>query len=180
MVSKSGRRFVVWGPPGSGKSTLARQISERTGLPCIELDAIFWLTGWKQKPLEEFRTDVLAALARCPDGWVCDGNQQSRLSDLVLPLADTVVWCGAPFPVAFWRLLRRTISRCWDGKQLWGTNRESWRQNFLSRDSLILYQLTHWRGYQRRGQRLEEIAHHPSVVRVRSQKEIGAFLKELG
>ena len=180
MVSKSGRRFVIWGPPGSGKSTLAQEISRRTGLPCIELDAIFWLPGWEQKPREEFRADVSATLNKYPDGWVCDGNQQSRLSDIVLPLADTVVWCGTPFPAAFWRLLKRTIARCWDGKLLWGTNRESWQQTFLSRDSLILYQLTHWRSYQRRGRSLEEIPHHPSVIRLRSQKEVDAFLGELG
>ena len=98
---------------------MAGQISELTGVPHIELDAIFWRPGWVQSPLEEFRANVSAALSRCAGGWVIDGNY-SRVRDLTLPLADTVIWLRPSFRVAFWRLLKRTIDRAWDGKLMWG------------------------------------------------------------
>ena len=177
-MNKSRRHIVVYGPTGSGKSTLAGKLSKLTGVPHIELDAIFWKPGWVEKPIDEFRTDVSAALARCADGWVCDGNY-SKVRDLILPLADTIVWWNPPFRVAFWRLLKRTVTRCQEGKILWGTNRETWRQNFFSRDSLILYQVTHWRKYGRIGKTLEEIPHRAVVIRLRSQKEVDAFLSEM-
>jgi len=177
-VNRFGRRFVIYGPTSSGKSTLAQQISHRTGLPHIELDALFWLPDWKEKPLEKFRSDVSAALNKHVDGWVCDGNY-SNVRDLILPLADTVVWIRPPFLIAFWRLLKRTIARSWDGKLLWGINRESWRQAFFSRKSLILYQITHWHKYGKIGRNLDEIPHRASVIQLRSKKAIEAFLREL-
>ena len=178
-MNKFGRRFVVYGPAASGKTTLSDQISRRVGVPHIEMDALYWLPGWREKPIEEFRTDVSLALNNCVDGWVFDGNY-SKARDLILPLADTVVWLRPPFRVAFWRLLKRTIARSRDGKLLWGVNRESWRQAFFSRNSLLLYQVTHWQKYERIGRNLESIPHKAPVIQLRSNKQIEAFLRLLG
>lgn len=175
-MTEIGRRIVIYGPTCSGKSTLARRIAQHLNIPCVELDAIFWKPDWVEKPLEEFRADVSAALIKYPDGWVCDGNY-SRVRDLTLPQADTVVWLRPPFRLAFWRLLKRIIARCIDRKPLWGTNYESWRQSFFSRDSLILYQVTHWRRYDRKiTHDLENIPHQASVIQLRSTREIDDFL----
>ncbi len=177
-MSRFGSHFVVYGPTGSGKSTLAQQISQRTGVPHIELDALFWLPDWGKKPLDQFRNDISVQLSKCVDGWVCDGNY-SVVRELILPFADTVIWLRPPFWVAFWRLLKRTIARSWDHKLLWGTNRESLGKAFFSRDSIILYQVTHWHKYSKIGQNLDKIPHRAAVIQLRSQKEIDAFLREL-
>ena len=154
---KIGRRVVIYGPTCSGKSTAARHIAQCIEVPHIELDAVFWLPQWVEKSLEEFRAEVSTLLGRCVDGWVCDGNY-SQVRNLILPLADTVVWLRPPFMVVFWRALKRTIIRSWKGELLWGTNRESWRQSFLSRDSLLLYVISSWRRHHERiGRALEEI-----------------------
>ena len=177
---KIGRRIVVYGPTGSGKTTMAAHLARRIGVPHIELDAIHWLPGWKEKPPEEFRADVSTLLSECTDGWVFDGNY-SKVRDLVLPLADTVVWLRPPLRVAFWRILKRTISRAWRRQVLWGTNRESWRLSFLSRDSLLLYQMNHWRRHHERTRRaLEEIPHRASVLELRSVRAIEEFLVSPG
>ena len=177
---KIGRRIVVYGPTGSGKTTVAAHLARRIGVPHVELDAIQWLPGWKEKPLEEFRTAVSALLNHHTDGWVFDGNY-SQARDLILPLADTVVWLRPPFRVASWRLLKRTVTRSWKHEPLWGTNYESWRLSFLSRDSLLLYQMNHWRRhYERTRRALEDIPHQASVFELRSVRAIEEFLVSLG
>ena len=176
---KIGRHIVVYGPTCSGKSIVASRIAQCVEVPHIELDAIFWLPQWVKKSLEEFRAEVSILLSRCADGWVCDGNY-SQIRDLILPLADTVVWLRPPFTVVFWRALKRTIIRCWKGELLWGTNRESWRQSFLSRDSLLLYVITSWRRHHERiGRALEEIPHQVVVLELRSVREIEEFVISL-
>ncbi len=176
---KIGRRIVVYGATGSGKTAVAARIAQSIGIPHIELDAIFWKPNWANRPLEQFRTDVSSILTDHPDGWVCDGNY-THVRDLTLPLADTVIWLRLPFRIAFWWLLKRTIARAWSRELLWGTNHESWRQSFLSRDSILLYQMTHWyRTLWQTKQALQEIPHQASVLELRSVKEINKFLASL-
>ena len=178
VMSKFGTHFVIYGPTGSGKSTLARQISRQTGLPHIELDAIYWLPGWQGKPLEQYRSDISAKLSQCPQGWICDGNY-SQVRDLILPLADTVIWLRPPYPVALWRLVKRTFARSRNREMLWGTNSESLRKTFFSRDSLLLFQITHWAKYNKIGQNINKYQHHATVIQLHSTKEIETFIREL-
>jgi adenylate kinase family enzyme len=178
-MSQIGRRIVVYGPTGSGKTTVARNIAQSIGVPHIELDAIFWMPEWEEKSLEQFRADVSAVLDENLDGWVCDGNY-SRVRDVILPMADTVVWLRLPFRVVFWQLLKRTITRSWTGELLWGYNRESWRKSFLSRESLFLYLIRNWRRYTRKITKdLKEMPHQASIIELHSVNEIEKFLASL-
>ena len=174
-----GRRVVVYGPTGSGKSTVASRIARCLAVPHIELDAIHWLPGWVENPLDEFRAEVSAILSGCADGWVCDGNY-SKVRDLVLPQADTVVWLRLPLRVSFWRLLKRTMSRALRRELLWGTNRESWRLSFLSRDSLLVYAFTMGRHTGDKARRIREaIPQGTTLYELRSAREAEAFLAGL-
>jgi adenylate kinase family enzyme len=174
-----GRRIVVYGPASTGKTTVASRIASSIGAPHVELDAVFWLPDWTPKPEEEFRADVSALLEKYPGGWVFDGNYR-LVRDLILPLADTVVWLHPPFLVACWWLWKRTISRAWRRDILWGTNYESFRQSFFSRDSLILYQMTHWRrSLKRTASALTEIHNNAAVFELRSAREVNEFLASL-
>ena len=144
-----GRRVVVYGTTGSGKTTVAARIAECIGVPHIELDAIFWLPDWTQKPPEEYKAEVSALLEEYHDGWVCDGNY-SALREPTLPQADAIIWLRLPFRVIYWRLLKRTFRRAWTKESLWGTNRESLLKAFFSRDSLLLYAITSRRRHRPR------------------------------
>ncbi len=178
-MSQIGRHIVVYGPSGSGKTFVAMKIARFIGVPHIELDAIFWLPEWKEKSLEEFRKDVITALNKNADGWVFDGNY-GRVRDLILPLADTVIWLRLPFWVVFWNLFKRTISRARNKEILWRSNRESWQKAFFSCDSLFLYVIKNWKRYKWKITcDLKEIPHQASVIKLHSLKEIESFLSTL-
>src|SRR5437016_1896693 len=82
-----GHRIVVIGTSGSGKTTQARHLSERLGIPHVELDALHWVPGWTEAPTDALRERVTEALAG--DAWLVDGNY-SVVRDIVWPRADTV------------------------------------------------------------------------------------------
>ncbi len=98
------RRVLVLGSGGAGKSTFARALGERTGLPVVHLDRLWWRPGWVETPTEEFDADLAGVLAR--DAWVMDGNY-GRTLPARLAVADTAVLLDVPR----WTCLRRVILR---------------------------------------------------------------------
>jgi adenylate kinase family enzyme len=173
------RRIAVYGPSGSGKSTLARQIGAALGLPAVELDALFHQPNWVPTPEHEFRAKVAGVLDGYRDGWVCDGNYH-MVRDVVLSRADAVVWIKLPFRVVYPRLFWRTVTRAWRKEELWNTNRESWRLSFTSKDSILLWGITHWRAHFRGIARsLAEDAPGLPVVELRSSRDVREFVAGL-
>lgn len=122
-------RIAVVGTSGSGKSTLAERLAEALDVPFIELDAINWQPGWVALQTEdraEFVRRVEAAVAQ--DAWAFAGNYSS-VRDIVWRRATDLVWLDYPRSVVMSRVIRRSIVRAVDRKELWpGTgNREEWR-----------------------------------------------------
>lgn len=175
-LHRIGPRVAVFGPSGAGKTTLSKELSLRLGVPHVELDGIYHKTGWQSPPDEQFRQEVAARLAQHADGWVCDGNY-GAVRDLVLLQADTVAWLRPPFRVAYWRLVGRTVRGLVSRKPLWGNVREPWRITFLSRDSILLWGVSHWRqGLSNTEEALRKVPHHADVHELRSNKEVAAWL----
>jgi hypothetical protein len=116
---------------------------------------------------------VVAALG--DEGWVVDGNYRTKLGSLVLGQADLIIWLDLPFRTTFPRSLRRTLRRLRTGESLWGTNTESWRAVFFSRDSLLWWALKS-RVRKRRGRFADFDGDR--LVRLRSQREVERLLRE--
>ena len=171
-----GRKICVYGPSGSGKTTVGREIARRLGLPFVELDAIYHARpNWDDLSREEFREAASAALSAHEDGWVVDGNY-SAVQDLILPLADSVVWLRLPWRVVYPRLVWRTVSRVFTGEKLWGTNRDSPRGAVLSRESMLLWGIQHWRpGLAATADALEAIQHGAHVYVIRHPGQLHRF-----
>jgi len=176
-----GRRIAIYGNSGSGKSTLGRALGARLGVPYIELDEIFhYRPNWEDRTDEDFRAQVRERLDASPEGWVCDGNY-GAVRDLILPEADTAIWLRLPFHVVYWRLASRTIVRSFRGAPLWNGNRESLRQTFFSKDSMLLWGITSWRRSRRRtAEALASIPHGAHVIVLRSPREVSEFVREVG
>jgi adenylate kinase family enzyme len=133
-----GQRISVVGTTGSGKTTTARQLAAILQLPCIELDALYWGRNWTAGPEDIFQVRV--AEAAQGQRWAIDSNY-SRVRPLDWARADTVVYLNYSFGRVLWQLLRRTLRRSFSGEELWSGNRESLRQSFLRRDSILLWML---------------------------------------
>jgi adenylate kinase family enzyme len=173
------RRIVVVGPTGSGKTSLAAALGSILGLPHVELDALYWGPGWSEAPLEDFRRRVQAALSG--PAWVVDGNYSRQARDLTWGRAEALVWLDYSLPVILGRLLRRTLQRTLSQEMLWGTNRETWRGAFFSKDSLFLYAISSRRRFQRTyPQALAQPEYvHLAAIRLRTPAAAQQFLAEL-
>ncbi len=172
------QRIIVIGTTGSGKTEMARAISARLAIPHAELDALNWGPNWTEAPREVFRQRVSEAVEG--DTWVVDGNY-SKTRDIVWPRADTAVWLDFPLWVILWRLLRRTIVRTLTQQELWSGNRERFRTEFFSRDSLFIWAL---QTYQRRRRSYPVLLGQPehlhlTMVRLRSPRAAADWLAGL-
>lgn len=180
MSYEVGRRIVIYGNSGSGKSTLGRALGEGLGVPYIELDeVVHYHPNWEERTDEDFRAQVQARLEASPDGWVCDGNY-SAVRALILSRADTAIWLRLPFHVVYWRLVSRTIPRALRSTPLWHGNRESIRQTFFSKQSMLIWGISSWRITRRKtAVALATIPHGARVVVLRTPREVEALLREV-
>lgn len=124
------RRILIVGPSAAGKTTLASLLATRLGIPHLELDSLYHQAEWTPLPTPEFR--ALVAVVVSGDDWVIDGNY-SRVQDLIVAGADTVVWLRMRRSLVMCQVLIRTARRMLSRQPLWNGNRES-LHNVLSVD----------------------------------------------
>jgi adenylate kinase family enzyme len=140
------QRIVVVGTSGSGKTTCASQLAQKLAIPHIELDALFWDANWTPASLPEFRARVTQALQ--DEGWVVDGNY-SKVRELIWQRATMVVWLDYSLWTIMKRLLKRTVMRIVQRKELWNGNRETWMNAVFSQESILLWALKTYRKNRR-------------------------------
>ena len=165
-------RVVIAGVSGVGKSTLARRVSEALNLPYTEIDGLYHGSGWT--PLAEFLADV-ELFTREPT-WVTEWQYRDA-RPLLSARADTLVWLDLPSPIAVWRVVSRTITRSRRRLVLWNGNTEPglWHA-VMNREGIIRWALAHQRSYLRSVPITEREHPHLQVVRLRSQREVEAWL----
>lgn len=170
------KRIHIVGSSGTGKSTLSKRLSEILAIPHIELDAIHHLPNWEPIPRAEFaeivdeKTDA--------DAWIVDGNYR-RLRPIIWSKATHLIWLDFSFPFVMYRCVRRTVKRVVTKEELFNGNRETFRNAFLSGDSVIWYTLHNHFGRRRQYRAVfESDEHHGmNLIRLRSQAEVDQFLR---
>lgn len=175
---KSMTRIVVIGTSCSGKTTVGRQLSRILDIKFVELDAVNWLPGWQMRSTEEFRQIIGDVAAE--EKWVIDGNYKT-VRDIVWPRATHIIWLNYSFISVFRQALARTIVRAWNKEELWSGNRETFRQSFLSRDSILLWVIKTYRRNKKKYMILlkqKEYA-HIKVVELKKPHEAEKFLQTL-
>ena len=107
-------RVIIIGCGGAGKSTLARKLGEKTGLPVVHLDQIFWSPGnWEHLQSDEFDTLLINELNK--PQWILDGNY-NRTMELRLEKCDTVIYLDFNRFQCIFGWLKRVMTN-------WGTAR---------------------------------------------------------
>lgn len=82
-------RVLVIGCPAAGKSTFSAALGERTKLPVVHLDRIYWRAGWVNVTNEEF--DTLLERELIKPRYIIDGNYDRTL-ERRLEFCDTVIY----------------------------------------------------------------------------------------
>jgi adenylate kinase family enzyme len=104
-------RVVILGPGGAGKTWLAWRLAERTGLPVVHLDRIFWRADWEPAPRAEARRQL--AVAAEQERWILDGNflaeARAGQAEPRFDRADTVIFLDLPRRLCTRRVLTRLV-----------------------------------------------------------------------
>ncbi len=82
-------RVVIIGCSGAGKSTLARRLGEKTGLPVVHLDKLWWKPGWVERDRAVFDAKLAEELEK--PRWIMDGNFDRTMAMRVAK-CDTVIY----------------------------------------------------------------------------------------
>ena len=175
VITPAMKRIIVIGTSCSGKTTLARKLAAKLDMPHIELDRLFWLPEWKQRPAGEFRSLVQKAVDA--ERWVSCGNF-STVRDILWPHATHAIWLDYSFHVVIYRTLYRTIGRAITKEELFCGNYESIRQSFCSRDSILWWVLKTFRKNRRRYEQLRDEQTYPNLnwIEFRHPKDADRFL----
>jgi adenylate kinase family enzyme len=168
------RVCLIASASGNGKTRTRRALAGRLGVPFYELDALHHGPNWKPATREELLARVEPIVAS--EAWVIDGTYRGTIGDVVPDAADTVVWLDLPLYVWLPRLVRRTARRVIRKEELWGGNRERWRDVLHPTNSVVIYAL---RNYRRTRHTLETELARFDLARLRSTAKVDRFLRSV-
>jgi hypothetical protein len=100
-------RIVVIGNSGGGKSMLARRVAGALRLPCIEIDAVLWLPGWKLAAAEAYDREHARLIAQ--DRWIIEGLGTRGSVPQRLQRATHIVLIDMPLWMHFWLAAERHV-----------------------------------------------------------------------
>jgi adenylate kinase family enzyme len=112
-------RIAVAGASGSGKSTLAKRLAAMRGLPYVEMDALYYGSGWT--PRANF--SELADRHLCGEQWVTEW-WYDEIIPLLVTRANLVIWLDYPLMLTATSVILRTLLRRLHHEVLWDGNRE--------------------------------------------------------
>lgn len=137
-------RVNVVGTSGSGKSTFAKRLAKATGVSYIEMDVLHWKPNWQESSDEALETKLKAAIhyGDTESKWILDGNYK-RTIPIKWQYATHVIWLDYSLSRTLYQAIKRAFKRAISKKEIWPNtgNVETFKQLFLSRDSMILWTL---------------------------------------
>ncbi len=100
-------RILIIGNAGSGKTTFAKKLAEKTGLPLVHLDTLYWNGNWEHITRDAF-DDVLQKELEKP-AWIMDGNFNRTLPHR-LQYCDTIFYFDVPTITCLWGITKRILT----------------------------------------------------------------------
>ncbi|MCB1115704.1 MAG: adenylate kinase [Chlamydiia bacterium] len=162
------KRIVIIGNPGSGKSTLGRHLAQKLGYPLADLDDLYWLPNWTERPKDQLTSLIEAATSA--DSWIICGNS-STYRHLMWPKADTIIWLDPPLPVLLWRVIKRTVKNLTQKTAICNGNYETLRRLFGS-NSIIYWLLRSYFRHRPDWKKQRSLVTHVKWIYIRRSKDM--------
>lgn len=174
------KKINVIGTSGSGKSHFSKRLAKKLDIPYIEMDAILWQPDWQQLENAAFLLAIQEIVSQ--PSFVLDGNH-SKTSSIKWSAIDTIIWLDLGFWRTFLQVLMRSIKRAHTQQEIWeGTgNKESFRRNFFTSKSVILWMLKNYWKTKSKYRILfkEKSSSNITLVRLTSRADVEAFLRNV-
>lgn len=104
-------KIYILGNSGSGKTRLSKRLSDRYGLPHVDLDDLFWdnsgAYGQKRDPGHR---DALLSDAVEKENWVIEGIYYAW-TEICFEKADRILLLDLPLALCRFRVIRRFLRR---------------------------------------------------------------------
>lgn len=167
-------RVLIIGNCGAGKSTFAKALAQKTGLPLVHLDKLYWHGDWEHLSREEFDAVLQPELEH--PRWIIDGNF-SRTLPHRMQYCDTVFYLDIPTLTCLLGLTKRVFSN-------YGKTREDMGGNcpeYFDKQKPALYKGA--LGFNKRNRKayyeMLQKAADKKVIIFRSRRQIQKFLEGL-
>ena len=98
------QKVIVIGCPGSGKSTFSKALHQKTTLPLVHLDNLFWNANKTTVEKSVFLEKLSHVLAQ--EQWIIDGNYASTM-ERRLQACDTVFFLDYPMEICLHGIAER-------------------------------------------------------------------------
>ena len=165
-------RVIIIGCGGAGKSTLARKLGEKTGLPVVHLDQIWWSPGhWQHMDRPEFEALLMAEMEK--PRWILDGNFRRTL-EMRLEKCDTVIYLDLPRLVCLKNWMGRVIKN-------WGHARIDMAEGCTERldPEFALWIWNFNKNYRARFYELLNHAQGKQIIILNSRRKVEKFLENI-
>lgn len=160
-------RILIIGGQGSGKTTFAKALSEKTRLPLIHLDKLYWTDNWTPRSNAEF--DSLVQIELEKPCWIIDGNMKRSLP-YRLKYADTVIIFDFFRVKCIWGAFTRAIKNR-------GKSRDDMGCNCPEKIDFKFYKTIWNTNYRREMIEMAESEKHLQVIILKNRRQVKAFLK---
>ena len=164
-------RILIIGCGGAGKSTLAQQLGEKTGLPVVHLDKLFWHPGWVESAKDEIDAKIRAEMVK--PQWIMDGNYNRTLPERVKH-CDTIIYLDFSRIACLMGVMKRVITT-------YGTVRPDMGEGCPERFDLdfLKWVWNYNRDKRERNYKLLNEADHAQTIVLKNRRMVKRFLKSL-
>lgn len=168
------QKILIIGNAGGGKTTFAKQLAEKTGLPLVHLDRLYWHGNWEHVSREEFDGLLQAELEK--PRWIIDGNF-NRTIEHRLQYCDTVFFFDLPTVTCLWGITKRVLKNHGKSREDMGGNCP---EHFDKQKRSLYQNVIHFNKQHRKDYyELLSKAPHAQIIVFRSRRDAKRFLASL-
>jgi len=114
------KKIHIVGGSGAGKTSLAKDYSNWSGIPCTEIDDIFWLdVGNRSKRTEDERSNLLQSTIES-EQWIIEGVFYKWLAP-AFKNAEKIIVLNTPKWLRFYRIIKRALAQLISGPKSYRT-----------------------------------------------------------